>query len=94
MTTFRFAPSPTGHLHVGNARMALINWLAAKHMGGRFILRLDDTDKERSRDEYAEGIREDLRWLGMEWDGEEKQSDRHAAVRQCVRAGESRKTGL
>jgi len=79
MTTFRFAPSPTGHLHVGNARMALINWLAAKHMGGRFILRLDDTDKERSRDEYAEGIREDLRWLGMDWDGEEKQSDRLAA---------------
>jgi len=79
MTTFRFAPSPTGHLHVGNARMALINWIAAKHMGGRFILRLDDTDKERSRDEFAEGIREDLSWLGMDWDGEEKQSDRLAA---------------
>jgi len=79
MTTFRFAPSPTGHLHVGNARMALINWLAAKHMGGRFILRLDDTDKERSRDEYADGIRDDLHWLGMDWDGEEKQSDRLAA---------------
>jgi len=79
MTTFRFAPSPTGHLHVGNARMALINWLAAKHMGGRFLLRLDDTDKVRSREEYAEGIREDLRWLGMAWDGEEKQSDRLAA---------------
>lgn len=76
MTTFRFAPSPTGFLHVGNARMALINWLAAKHMGGRFILRLDDTDKERSRDEYADAIREDLHWLGMDWDGEEKQSDR------------------
>jgi len=76
MTTFRFAPSPTGFLHVGNARMALINWLAAKHMGGRFILRLDDTDKERSRDEYADGIREDLHWLGMTWDAEEKQSDR------------------
>jgi len=76
MTIFRFAPSPTGFLHVGNARMALINWLAAKHMGGRFILRLDDTDKERSRDEYADVIREDLHWLGMDWDVEEKQSDR------------------
>jgi len=76
MTIFRFAPSPTGFLHVGNARMALINWLAAKHMGGRFILRLDDTDKERSRDEYADAIREDLHWLGMDWDAEEKQSDR------------------
>ncbi|HEY9080107.1 glutamate--tRNA ligase [Magnetovibrio sp.] len=79
MTSFRFAPSPTGYLHVGNARLALINWLAAKHMGGRFILRLDDTDKERSREEYAEGIREDMRWLGMDWDVEEKQSERLAA---------------
>jgi len=76
MTSFRFAPSPTGHLHVGNARMALINWLAAKQVGGQFILRLDDTDKERSRDEYAQGIRDDLHWLGMDWDREEKQSHR------------------
>ena len=76
MTRFRFAPSPTGHIHVGNARMALINWLAAKKMGGQFLLRLDDTDKERSKTEYADGIREDLAWLGMDWDGEEKQSER------------------
>ena len=79
MSTFRFAPSPTGHIHVGNARMALINWLAAKHLGGKFILRLDDTDKERSKEEYAQGIRDDLTWLGLDWDGEEKQSDRLAA---------------
>lgn len=79
MTAFRFAPSPTGHLHVGNARLALINWLAAKHLGGRFVLRLDDTDKERSKDEYADAIRADLGWLGLSWDGEEKQSDRLAA---------------
>lgn len=79
MTAFRFAPSPTGFLHVGNARLALINWLAAKRMGGRFVLRLDDTDKERSRDEYADAIREDLTWLGLDWDGEEKQSARLAA---------------
>lgn len=79
MTCFRFAPSPTGHIHVGNARMALINWLAAKQMGGTFILRLDDTDKERSKPEYADGIRQDLTWMGMDWDREEKQSDRLAA---------------
>jgi len=79
MTCFRFAPSPTGHIHVGNARMALINWLAAKHLGGKFILRLDDTDKERSKPEYADGIRTDLAWLGLDWDAEEKQSDRLAA---------------
>jgi len=79
MTTFRFAPSPTGYLHVGNARLALINWLAAKHTGGRLILRLDDTDEERSKPEYADAIREDLTWLGVSWDAEEKQSDRLAA---------------
>ncbi|MCW8916247.1 MAG: glutamate--tRNA ligase [Magnetovibrio sp.] len=91
MTCFRFAPSPTGHIHVGNARMALINWLAAKHMGGKFILRLDDTDKERSKPEYADGIREDLTWLGLDWDAEEKQSDRletyDAAFEQLKKAG-------
>lgn len=76
MTAFRFAPSPTGYLHVGNARLALINWLAAKHMGGRFVLRLDDTDKERSQDVFAEAIREDLKWLGLNWEQEEKQSER------------------
>ncbi|OEJ67610.1 glutamate--tRNA ligase [Magnetovibrio blakemorei] len=79
MTTFRFAPSPTGYLHVGNARLALINWLAAKHTGGRLILRLDDTDEERSKPEFADAIREDLTWLGVSWDAEEKQSDRLAA---------------
>lgn len=74
----RFAPSPTGHLHVGNIRAALHNWLWARKSGGRFLLRLDDTDIERSRPEYADGIRADLSWLGLEWDGEEKQSDRFA----------------
>ena len=76
MTAFRFAPSPTGYLHVGNARLALINWLAAKKMGGKFVLRLDDTDKERSTDEYAEAIKTDMQWLGLDWDSVEKQSDR------------------
>lgn len=83
MTCFRFAPSPTGYIHVGNARMALINWLAAKRLGGRFILRLDDTDKERSKDEYADAIREDLGWLGLDWDGVEKQSERLSAYEEA-----------
>ena len=79
MTAFRFAPSPTGFIHVGNARLALINWLAAKKMGGKFVLRLDDTDAERSTDEFAEAIKVDMKWLGLEWDSVEKQSDRLAA---------------
>lgn len=74
----RFAPSPTGHLHVGNIRAALHNWLWARKSHGRFLLRLDDTDIERSRAEYADSIRADLAWLGLEWDGEEKQSERFA----------------
>ncbi|MEO5335903.1 MAG: glutamate--tRNA ligase [Magnetospirillum sp. WYHS-4] len=74
--TVRFAPSPTGFLHVGNARVALVNWLFARRSGGRFLLRLDDTDTERSRPEFAEAIRRDLRWLGLDWDAEERQSDR------------------
>ena len=74
--TVRFAPSPTGLLHVGNARVALINWLFAKSSGGIFILRLDDTDLERSRPEYAEAIRRDLSWLGLAWDRQECQSAR------------------
>lgn len=72
----RFAPSPTGRLHVGNARVALINWLWARKVGGAFLLRMDDTDAERSTEAFAEGIREDLRWLGLDWDEEARQSDR------------------
>jgi glutamyl-tRNA synthetase len=82
----RFAPSPTGNLHVGNIRAALHNWLWAKKSGGRFLLRLDDTDLERSRAEYADAIRADLRWLGLEWDGEEKQSERFALYEQKFEA--------
>jgi glutamyl-tRNA synthetase len=72
----RFAPSPTGRIHVGNIRTALHNWLWARKNGGRFLLRLDDTDVERSREEYAEAIRADLAWLGLEPDGEYRQSQR------------------
>ena len=74
----RFAPSPTGSLHVGNIRTALHNYLLAKKSGGKFLLRIDDTDRERSRDDYADGIRADLAWLGLTNDGEVKQSDRFA----------------
>jgi len=80
MTPFvRFAPSPTGYLHVGNVRTALVNWLFARKAGGRFMLRLDDTDTERSKPEYAASIEEDMRWLGLVWDDFKKQSDRFAA---------------
>ena len=64
----RFAPSPTGLLHVGNARTALYNWLFARHHGGEFILRIEDTDLERSEPRFEAQIIEDLRWLGMDWD--------------------------
>ncbi len=64
----RFAPSPTGFLHVGGARTALFNWLFARHSGGKFILRIEDTDRERSKPEYEEAILRDLRWLGLDWD--------------------------
>ena len=78
MTVTRFAPSPTGNLHVGNIRMALHNWMLARKAGGRFVLRIDDTDAARSREEYVRGIRADLAWLGLTPDGEERQSERLA----------------
>ncbi len=78
MTSTRFAPSPTGHLHIGNIRTALHNWMWAKKTGGRFILRIDDTDSERSREEYVTGIRADLAWLGLAPDAEFRQSERSA----------------
>ena len=74
----RFAPSPTGRLHVGNIRTALHNWLLARRRGGRFLLRIDDTDLARSREEFVEAIRADLAWLGLEPDGEARQSKRMA----------------
>ena len=64
----RFAPSPTGMLHVGNARTALYNWLYARHVGGDFLLRIEDTDMDRSETRYEAQLIEDLRWLGMDWD--------------------------
>lgn len=76
MTITRFAPSPTGRLHVGNIRTALHNWMLSRKSGGDFILRIDDTDVERSKEEYVEAIRADLAWLGIEADREERQSAR------------------
>ena len=75
----RFAPSPTGWLHLGNIRTAVINWMHAKQAGGEFLLRIDDTDLERSTDEFRAGIEEDLRWLGLDWDDYAKQSERFEA---------------
>jgi glutamyl-tRNA synthetase len=78
MVKVRFAPSPTGYLHVGNARAALVNYLFARAEGGVFLLRLDDTDTERGRPEFEQGIYDDLHWLGISWDETARQSDRFA----------------
>jgi glutamyl-tRNA synthetase len=80
----RFAPAPTGRLHVGNIRTAVHNWLWARKNGGRFLLRLDDTDRERSREAFAQGIRDDLAWLGLTPDGEYRQSERFAAYEAAL----------
>jgi glutamyl-tRNA synthetase len=88
MTVTRFAPSPTGHLHIGNLRAALFNWAIARQAGGTFILRLDDTDPDRSTEAFADAIREDLSWLGLNWDRSERQSarlDRYAAAADSMR---------
>ena len=77
-TVTRFAPSPTGMLHVGNIRAALHNWLFARKSGGRFVLRIDDTDAERSEERFVDAIRADLDWLGLTPDAEARQSDRFA----------------
>ena len=72
----RFAPSPTGMLHIGNARTALITWIFARHNKGEFLLRIDDTDAERSEEKYERAIEESLKWLGMDWDEKTNQKDR------------------
>ena len=82
----RFAPSPTGFLHIGGARTALFNWLYAKRFGGKFLLRIEDTDRERSTDAAVDAILDGLHWLGLEWDGE--------AVRQATRADRHREAAM
>jgi glutamyl-tRNA synthetase len=88
MTVTRFAPSPTGLLHVGNLRTALFNHLIARKTGGTFILRIDDTDPDRSKQEYVDQIQRDLEWLGLTWDRIERQSarlDRYAEAADRLR---------
>ena len=80
----RFAPSPTGRIHIGNARTALLNWLFAQKQGGTFVLRFDDTDVARSRQEYADSIEVDLAWLGIKPDVLVRQSERFALYDAAV----------
>lgn len=84
--TTRFAPSPTGELHLGNARTALFNWLLARHAHGRFLLRIEDTDLARSRDEHTAQLMDDLRWLGIGWDAGPDRDDGRGPYRQSARA--------
>src|SRR5687767_3057938 len=88
----RFAPSPTGFLHIGGARTALFNWLYARHHGGRFLLRIEDTDRLRSTTQAVAAIIEGLSWLGLDWDGDIvhqfARAERHAeAARQLLARG-------
>jgi nondiscriminating glutamyl-tRNA synthetase len=87
MTRVRFAPSPTGLLHVGNVRTGLFAWFFARQNNGAYILRIEDTDQERSRKEYEEGIYEDLRWLGLNWDEGPDAGGPHGPYRQSERFG-------
>ena len=82
----RFAPSPTGFLHVGSARTFIFNWLYARRNNGTVILRLDDTDVERNTDASVQSIFEGLKWLGLDWDEQYKQSERLALHRQTAEA--------
>ncbi|MGB7133641.1 MAG: glutamate--tRNA ligase family protein, partial [Acidobacteriaceae bacterium] len=86
-TRVRFAPSPTGFLHVGNARTALYNWLYARHTGGAFLLRIEDTDIDRSEARHETQLMEDLRWLGLDWDEGPGVEGPHAPYRQSERLG-------
>jgi glutamyl-tRNA synthetase len=84
----RFAPSPTGVLHIGGARTALFNWLLARHSGGELVLRIEDTDRERSTPENTEAVLEALRWLELDWDEgpifQSERFERHAEALQAL----------
>src|SRR5260221_13492451 len=83
-TRVRFAPSPTGFLHIGGARTALFNWLYARATGGKFLLRIEDTDRERSEERFTQDIMSSLQWLGLDWDEtpvyQSQRLDRHTAL--------------
>ena len=81
----RFAPSPTGELHLGNARTALFNFLLAQRAGGRFLLRIEDTDAQRSQEAHLAVVLEDLRWLGLDWDAGPEREDERGPYRQSQR---------
>ena len=97
MIRVRFAPSPTGYLHIGGARTALFNWMYAKSQNGQFILRIEDTDKVRSKEEYLDEILDSMKWLGLDWDEFYKQSDRFDIYRkyaeQLLSEGKAYKDG-
>src|SRR5690606_14292254 len=80
----RFAPSPTGYVHIGGARTALFNWLFSRHNNGKFLLRIEDTDRQRSTDEAKKAILDGMKWMGLDWDGEEvyqfSRMERHKEV--------------
>src|SRR5215472_12391264 len=83
-TVTRFAPSPTGYLHLGHVRSALEGWRAARRDGGRFLLRLEDIDRTRCREEYVTAILEDLAWLGLDWDGPIRRQSEHFEDYRCA----------
>ena len=84
MIKVRFAPSPTGYLHIGNFRTALVNFLFAKSKNGHFMLRIDDTDDERSSKEYEDAIKKDLTWMNINWDSVERQSSRLLSYNEAI----------
>ena len=85
MVRVRFAPSPTGYLHIGSARTALFNWIYARHHGGAFLLRIEDTDRTRSEQKFLDEIMTDLKWLGLDWDEEPiHQSKRFGLYREAA----------
>lgn len=84
MVRVRFAPSPTGYLHLGNTRIALLNWLFARHAGGTFLLRIDDTDTKRCEEKYTHALMRDLTWLGLDWDETFTQSSRHERYKHVI----------
>ena len=83
--TTRFAPSPTGALHLGNARTALFNWLLARKLGGRFLLRIEDTDRARSEEAEVAALMGELQWLGLDWDAGPDRDDGRGPYRQSAR---------
>jgi glutamyl/glutaminyl-tRNA synthetase len=81
----RFAPSPTGLMHLGNVRTALLNWMFARKMDGKFLLRFEDTDQSRSEQKYIDALKEDMLWLGLQWDDEPLFQSKHAGQHQSAR---------